>query len=62
MAGTGYMDMGTGMTRGTKKAIGIHTRDTCIRVPNGISVPVSNTSSTSQVFKNFVNSINFINF
>jgi hypothetical protein len=52
MAGTGFMDMGTGMTLGTKKAIGIRTRDTRIRtrdtrirVPGGFSVPVSNTTN-----------------
>ena len=46
MAGTGFKDMDTGMTLGTKKAIGIRTRDTRIRVPGGFSVPVSNTNGS----------------
>ena len=44
MAGTGFKDMDTGMTLGTKKAIGIRTRDTRMCVPGGFSVPVSNTN------------------
>ena len=39
----GPMDTGMGMGMDTKKAIGIHTRDTHIRQPAGYTIPVSNT-------------------
>ena len=47
MAGTGSMDMGTGMAPGTKKGICTRTRETRIRVPGGFTIPVSITNSES---------------
>jgi hypothetical protein len=59
MAGTGFMDVGMGMTPGTKKAIGTRTRDTRIRVPGGVfctrvehylGVPCSNVPTSLKGF------------